>query len=358
MAVLQIDFAENFTCLAQDEVQSAYYNRTQITLFTSYLWFRDISRGIVAASDTRNHTKTEIVAFLSSIIQEFVDETQGIRKLSIWSDGPTSQFRNRFTLKTIEFLQSEFNIKIEWNFQCPGHGKGAVDGIGGSVKRSVHDAVKARQFLVHDLNSFVTAHRTFGSKITMLSLTEQEIELFTRQNNLETLFSDAPSVVGIRSASWISWNRSAKCVDLRQLSSENLCHEIFIENIPRDEESQTNETQRSHVDVGGRARHGDFVVVPYDGLWYLGVVDGTTVCDQVETVHVSCLAPAGPSKEFWWPAGVDKAEYPPNEMICRLLQPPMPDAKRRQLRFKILEEVFAEICSVAEQHFQTFYRPQ
>ena len=77
--------------------------------------------------------------------------------------------------------------------------------------------------------------------------------------------------------------------------------------------------------------HGDFVVVLYDRAGYLAVVDGiASDDDRVEIVHVNCLAPAGPSSEFWWPERLDKGEYPSNEMICRLLQPPMPDGTRHQ----------------------------
>ena len=34
-AVLQMNFADNFTCMAQDEVQSAHWNQAQVTLFTA-----------------------------------------------------------------------------------------------------------------------------------------------------------------------------------------------------------------------------------------------------------------------------------------------------------------------------------
>ena len=37
--MLQVDFVENYTCLAQDEVQSAHCKQSQITLFTCVTWF-------------------------------------------------------------------------------------------------------------------------------------------------------------------------------------------------------------------------------------------------------------------------------------------------------------------------------
>ena len=35
--MIQVDFAENFICAAQDEVQSAHWKQNQINLFTSVL---------------------------------------------------------------------------------------------------------------------------------------------------------------------------------------------------------------------------------------------------------------------------------------------------------------------------------
>ena len=36
--LLQVDFAENYTCVSQDEIQSAHWKQQQITLFTVALW--------------------------------------------------------------------------------------------------------------------------------------------------------------------------------------------------------------------------------------------------------------------------------------------------------------------------------
>ena len=47
LPVLQIDFAENFSTLWQDEVQSAYWNRRQITIFASVMWDQDLCTSAV-----------------------------------------------------------------------------------------------------------------------------------------------------------------------------------------------------------------------------------------------------------------------------------------------------------------------
>lgn len=37
-AVVQIDFAENYTLISQDEIQSAHWSHTQVTVFTCCIW--------------------------------------------------------------------------------------------------------------------------------------------------------------------------------------------------------------------------------------------------------------------------------------------------------------------------------
>ena len=47
VAVLQLDFAKNYCCIAQDEVQSAHWNQTQVTLFATAAWVSRIVKSEV-----------------------------------------------------------------------------------------------------------------------------------------------------------------------------------------------------------------------------------------------------------------------------------------------------------------------
>ena len=50
-ALLQDDFSENFTCIWQDEVQSAHWNHPQVSLFTAAPWHSGSLHAIVLVSD-------------------------------------------------------------------------------------------------------------------------------------------------------------------------------------------------------------------------------------------------------------------------------------------------------------------
>ena len=153
-AFLQMDFSENYTCVSQDEIQSAHWRQTQVSLFTTALWHSGILHPIVIASDNLNHSKDTIVAYVDFLLDNIPSTTKSV---SIWSDGPSSQFKNRFIAAALKNLQDKHTIQITWNFFATSHGKAPIDGIGGAVKRQVWSAVKTRKHIVRDAKSFVVA---------------------------------------------------------------------------------------------------------------------------------------------------------------------------------------------------------
>ena len=50
------------------------------------------------------------------------------------SDGAASQYKNRENLINLYNHSSDFGITAEWHFSATSHGKGACDGLGGTVK--------------------------------------------------------------------------------------------------------------------------------------------------------------------------------------------------------------------------------
>jgi hypothetical protein len=72
-----------------------------------------------------------------------------MRKLTIFSDGPASQFKNRYMVHLLAHLRLKFALdEISWNFFASGHGKGPVDGVGGTVKRLAASAVMRRKAII------------------------------------------------------------------------------------------------------------------------------------------------------------------------------------------------------------------
>ena len=75
-----------------------------------------------------------------------------IKTVKFWSDGCASQFRNQFAF----FILSKFDhaINTEWNYFEANHGKGAVDGIGGTVKHAVYSNVFKNRVVIKSPKQF------------------------------------------------------------------------------------------------------------------------------------------------------------------------------------------------------------
>lgn len=136
--ILQIDFAENFQLIAQDEIQSAHWQHEQVTIFTAVAWLAEKVYSFSIISNYLVHDKYAVYVFLKKIISWIELSGYIVKDLSVFSDGCAAQFKNRFTLSTLCFLPEELNItSMEWSFFATSHGKGAVDGVGATVKRKV-----------------------------------------------------------------------------------------------------------------------------------------------------------------------------------------------------------------------------
>ena len=68
----------------------------------------------VIISDDLSHTKGSIVTFIDQLIYDLLSDE--VKKLYIWSDGPSSQFKNKFIQNTLPWLCEKHSVNIEWHF--------------------------------------------------------------------------------------------------------------------------------------------------------------------------------------------------------------------------------------------------
>ena len=163
-ALLQVYFSENYTCMYQDEIQSAHWQQHQVSMFTVAL---RMLHSKVIVSDNLNHSKETVVAYVDMILETI---PASVKSVSIWSDGPASQFKNRYIAAALHPLQANYKLLIHWNVFATSHEKRPVGGIGGAVKRYVCSAVKARKHVINNAPSFVEAAKDMqGVAVTEMS---------------------------------------------------------------------------------------------------------------------------------------------------------------------------------------------
>ena len=196
-AVLQVDFAENFSTFFQDEIQAAHWRKEQFTLFTCVLWQGSNCRSAIVLSDNLDHDKFSIVPFLYVVINELVEHPSSV-SLKIWSDNPSSQFKNRFIGHALHFLGNLLKCAPTWNFFAPKHGKGPCDGIGAVNKRHVSSGIIRRQWVINNIDDYAAASQ--GTGVRIISMKQRHLEDFNDQHNLRALFENAPPLAGISKA--------------------------------------------------------------------------------------------------------------------------------------------------------------
>ena len=94
-----------------------------------------------------------------------------------FSDGAAFQFKQRFTLCEITLSAKS----LSWNFFTTGHGKGAVDGIGGTLKRDVHTAAFANNIVIKSIDDFSDVASETSTKINVLACSKKQVQASATQ---------------------------------------------------------------------------------------------------------------------------------------------------------------------------------
>lgn len=163
--LVQMDFSENYSALYQDEIASAYFGQKQITVYTVTMWYRKQTVSLILTSDVREHDKDTVAAFTSTILNIVESEFPGVASVIIWTDGPASQYKNKFVFALLPHLKKLHGVNIEWNYFATSHGKGPCDALGGNAKRIARRMVMTRRLVVKDASTFQEALKLSGTSI-------------------------------------------------------------------------------------------------------------------------------------------------------------------------------------------------
>lgn len=174
--VLQIDFAENYRLVFQNEIQSAHFNYKQVSIFTCVAWTSMKTESLAVISNSLNHGKAEVFLFLTKIVKYLKESHGRFEKIFLFSDGSSSQFKNKFIIDSLTNFIAEFECDtIEWNYFASSHGKGAVDGVGAVLKRKVWQMTKTKKLLLHNAFDFYECAKNHVSGIRIMYVEEGEI---------------------------------------------------------------------------------------------------------------------------------------------------------------------------------------
>lgn len=330
--LLQVDFSENATLHEQDEIQSVHWGHGQATVFTAHAWIdaTDNTReSIVIISDELQHTKLGVHAFMSHIFAKLQEKHPSIKHIDVYSDGASSQFKQRFLFSNLFGWQQQFGIKLQWHFFATSHGKGVVDGIGGTVKRSVWRYVRSGKVQASTPKAFFDAAVARNPEITVNFITKESIH--QSKEVLEAQWSDTTPVANTHKLHFVKPKGSCHLLtgvtsDAQDFSEVRIRDDLHTTTSEEtmDEDDTADGATTHHMasqDVQLNLHVRDWVVVKFQQQEYPGEI--TELREETEqktrAIQVTVMHRSG--NNWKWPRPEDKIYYNRSEVVKKIAGP-------------------------------------
>ena len=299
------DFSENYSFILQDAAQGFHWNNVQATIHPFVIYYKHSGENrhlsYVVISDCLHHDTVAVYLFQKSLIV-FLKEALPCHpvKITYFSDGAASQYKNRKNFINLCNHQSDFGIKAEWHFSATSHGKGACDGIGGTVKRLAARASLQRPYeeqIMTPLKLFEWASGSIPGTVFKYCSTEEYEEV---KVHLQSRFLNARTIPGTR-----------KLHSFVPLSRDILTTRVYSFSSTSKHEKVTKQDSELEIDeISG------FVTCVYEGEWWLACVLDVDI--ENAEVTVSFLHPHGPSRSFKYPSTPDILTLQTSDILTKV----------------------------------------
>ena len=176
--VIHVDYSENYKNKKQSEINAGYYGQGQFSLFTVAIYMKQNDDTVCKnyALITRENDHSCNISFeLNNFILSTMQANYDIKTVKFWSEGCVSQFRSQFDFFMLSKV--DHSINIEWNYFEANHGKGVVDGIGGTVKHAVYSHVLTNRVVIKSPKQLAEYVNEILPKITVQYVENESMEL-------------------------------------------------------------------------------------------------------------------------------------------------------------------------------------
>lgn len=179
--LVHVDYSESYENKQQREIQSAYFGHTTFSIFTACCYLRNnedkvICESVTITSELPDHSRAAAITCVLKVI-EHMREIHNHLPLKInamvWSDGCASQFRSRYVFKLLSGIDSSINLT--WCYNERHHGKGPMDGVGGTLKNSIYRDVMSGKCVIDTPKQFADYAQQSIKGLTSLYLPAAEV---------------------------------------------------------------------------------------------------------------------------------------------------------------------------------------
>ena len=183
--VLHVDFAMAYSCEYQNEIQGALWSRKSVNLFTAALYSRgQACKSFLVVTDFQEKGKDAVFTFISKLLESI--EIGPVDTFTIFSDGPASEFKNKFMVRFVFLLSRRLKVQFIWKYFATSHGKGVVDGIGGSAKSLVRKCAMSkgrRAGPVQSSKDFFDIVSKNMPQVTTIHVSDSEVRKYIETQN-------------------------------------------------------------------------------------------------------------------------------------------------------------------------------
>ena len=334
--LIHVDYAEKYKNKQQDEIKPAYYGTSQFTLYTAEIYYvkneKVEGHSFTLVTDSEKQELAEESYSFNLKLLELAAELASFKKVIFWSDGCGSQYRSRYAFDLITHLPKE--LEITWNFFEHDHGKGCVDGIGGTVKNTVFRRVCAKKVVILNAKHFAEYANSI-LKTTVLYVSRSDMPLDQAGLCRDTNSDRSPKIPGTMRVHHIVRTSVENCfkLDFYETSNEvdKIKSQVYlvrtsttsapvanIQGIPalRNLDDVVNYVvgQDIRLSLLTPTSIGKFYCVFYDDKFYWGRLMGCLIQDNLQNaVKISFLKKK--TNEFYDFPHEDSANYQKAEWI-------------------------------------------
>lgn len=221
-AIVLLDFSENLSIEIQDAAQSYYYAKRQVTVHPVIVYVQNNGKcecfSFSYMSDDLKHDKDFVYCLQKDLIPKILSIQPKISKIMYFSDGCKAQYKSKYSFANIYYHCQDFNVKCEWNFWPTSHGKNAIDGIGGTVKRVAHSQMMKGKLFTNAL-SLVDNLNSLDIKTSILLLDQKDIDKTRR--HLKRRYGNSLSIEGTMHFHQVCESEEENHLCFKKFSSSN-----------------------------------------------------------------------------------------------------------------------------------------
>ncbi|XP_067287029.1 uncharacterized protein [Pseudorasbora parva] len=154
-----MDFAENYSCISQDEMELPHWSTVQITVHPIVCYYRcpteghdhTVQEALVFVSDDLKHDANAVHHFETLAIKH-LKEKRGLKLEHVveFTDGCGVQYKSKVPFADISNSKTSYGLSVERCYFGSCHGKGPSHCVSGAVKSFVRRAVLSRRIAVNN----------------------------------------------------------------------------------------------------------------------------------------------------------------------------------------------------------------